>query len=358
MIQFTSFSLPSAKKGEQYEARVMVAGSSGTIRFSLSEGELPAPLEIDQEGWIHGIPSREGVYGFTVSVTDAGRTISRDFEIRVFLSLKASLPPTSYNRSDPVTGTMHVDAGRRIFIPGLMCVIGAGGVGLLGVAASIAGSGGQTIGAAASGVSGDMTIFRQPNSARAAGDLDITPSEASGPITVWRADAMSPRELERQGMFLPRGMNGSRPNQPPPDISLWNHINGSPTGMSTHRSGYVSTSASRMSAFHFLVRHMNGEGYLYEIKVTPNFIDAAGTLRGTYNKSSEQEYSALGGIRFDQVKGWVKVSFSTEKMFKRNNAYNASRYEIFSSGSVAPPLAGFPRGHWAWKLSPWAPFSP
>ncbi|MFP3506097.1 enterotoxin A family protein [Burkholderia sp. SIMBA_062] len=204
-----------------------------------------------------------------------------------------------------------------------------------------------------------MTIFKGDSRSRRKDRLsenepDSTSLESTGrALTVWRGDAISPHDLKRQGMFFPRAINGTRPNQPPADISLWNHINGSPTGMSTHTSGYVSTSISRMSAFRFLVERLGGNGYLYEIKITPNFIDAAGTLGGTYSKSREQEYSALGGIRFDQVKGWVKVSFSTEGRYKSNALYKSSRYATFAGGSIAPQLAGFPPGHWAWKKSPW-----
>lgn len=112
---------------------------------------------------------------------------------------------------------------------------------------------------------------------------DAKPS--SGPTWVYRADMLPPDELRLQKCFFPRGMNGARPNQGPPDMSIWNHVQGTKTGMSNSDSAYVSTTTDLDFARRFLSTSLSGTGWIYKIHVSPNFVDVAGTLGGFYSKS-------------------------------------------------------------------------
>lgn len=132
MANFLTTSLPAARKGEHYEAQISVAGMQGASSFSLIEGELPPSLTLDLQGWIRGTSAGAGVYGFTVSVTDAQSTITQDFEIRVVAPLPVQRPSQAGVRSDPVSGVSHIDNGRRAFIPALMCFSVPGVAGAIG----------------------------------------------------------------------------------------------------------------------------------------------------------------------------------------------------------------------------------
>ncbi|OPB31161.1 cholera enterotoxin subunit A [Bartonella sp. AR 15-3] len=124
---------------------------------------------------------------------------------------------------------------------------------------------------------------------------------------VYRAAMESPEEIKREGGFIPRGMDGTRPNQPPPDINLWNHVHGSETGMSRHNSGYVSTSTARIIAINWVNEHLNHNGYVYHIRATPNFIDVNASLLDYSPHPQESEMAALGRIHWNQVIGWERV---------------------------------------------------
>lgn len=173
---------------------------------------------------------------------------------------------------------------------------------------------------------------------------------------VYRATMESPQTLKAQGGFHPRGMDGTRPNQPPPNINLWDHVRGTPTGMSRHDSGYVSTTSSRSFAINFIYDYLNYNGYVYHIRPTPNFIDVNGTLGGYSPHSGEYEYAAMGTIHWEQVIGWERVG-STIERFVRNPDYNERIYGNLSSSGVQPQLAGFPPTHPAWRYQPWINFA-
>lgn len=144
MTRFASLSLPPARIKESYEAAIKVVESSGTVTYAVSEGQLPPHLVMDAAGWIRGIPQADGIYGFTVSVSDAQGTISQDFEIQVFASLQVPAPSSAGKRIDPASGAMHLDNGHQTYISALMCLAIAGASGLSGAAAAgAAGAGGS-----------------------------------------------------------------------------------------------------------------------------------------------------------------------------------------------------------------------
>lgn len=155
MITFSTTDLPIARRGGGYEAYIVVTGGAGTLTFLLTEGELPPALTINAQGVIHGVPRREGVYGFTVSVSDGVSTISHDFELRVFAPLQVPRPIADI-RVDPVSGVVHHNAGRLTFIPALMCFTGASIGGLFGTVGGIAGALGESAEVAGTGAIGGL----------------------------------------------------------------------------------------------------------------------------------------------------------------------------------------------------------
>lgn len=174
---------------------------------------------------------------------------------------------------------------------------------------------------------------------------------------VYRAAMETPEQIKNAGGFFPRGMDGSRPNQPPPDINLFNHANGAETGMARYNSGYVSTTTSRGFAINWVNDHLNHNGFVYHIRATPNFIDVNETLRNYSPHSEELEQAALGVIHWSQVIGWERVRGGQIGEFIANPDYRRRLYQNLHSSGAQPQLAGFPDGHPAWSQNPWLPFA-
>ncbi len=67
-IGIAADSLPTAKVGERYEARLYLdlTCSYTFKRFKIAEGALPEGLEMDGSGLVSGTPTKAGVFFFTV----------------------------------------------------------------------------------------------------------------------------------------------------------------------------------------------------------------------------------------------------------------------------------------------------
>lgn len=180
---------------------------------------------------------------------------------------------------------------------------------------------------------------------------------ADPPKVVYRAVLEAPADVKATGGFLPRGADGTRPNQPPPNISLFSHTNGAATGLARHDSGYVATTVSRGVAINWVSDHLNGRGWIYHIQPTGNFIDVNGTLRNFSPHPFELEYASLGMIRWNQITGWQEVRYGQVGEFVRNRDFNSRLYSQSHVGGIEPQLAGFPPGHEAWEIEPWRNFA-
>ncbi|MFD7029063.1 RICIN domain-containing protein [Streptomyces sp. NPDC059917] len=184
---------------------------------------------------------------------------------------------------------------------------------------------------------------------------DDAPGDA--PQWVWHASSLPPDEIARDGAVLPKGLDGTRPDQPPPQLSLYLHVQGTPSGASRYDSGYVGTTTDRNYALRRITERFGGNGYLYRVHATPNFVDVAGSLGGFYNRASEHEYAAMGGFRFDQVVDWEEISFGAPRPGESNAGYDADRYRGLRASGGQPQLAGFPAGHAAWARQPWRQYA-
>ncbi|KAG8159100.1 hypothetical protein KVR01_010761 [Diaporthe batatas] len=173
---------------------------------------------------------------------------------------------------------------------------------------------------------------------------------------VWRADTRAPIDMEASDRFAPRG--ASMILQIMPNLSLWNHVHGALTGGSRMDDGYVSTTNSQETAIAFLRTFHNGNGYIYEIAATAQFIDVAATL-GRYNPyPEEREFAALGGFQWDQVVRHTRyVNGVPVEPAQENNSYNDDVYNHSQPTMGEPELAGFPETHEAWGLHPWNAFA-
>ncbi|KAI3400383.1 hypothetical protein diail_3400 [Diaporthe ilicicola] len=187
--------------------------------------------------------------------------------------------------------------------------------------------------------------------------LNLWAALCNAQFRVWRADTRTPTEMRAAGLFSPRG--ASRILQIVPNVSMYNHAVGAPNGASRDNDGYVSTTASETTAVDFLNRMFNGNGYVYEIAASANFIQVTGTLGQFSPYPNELEYAALGGFSWDQVIRWRHYTrgVADAEGMEDNYEYEGRIYDDLRPTNGEPSLAGFPPDHEAWTMSPWNAFA-
>lgn len=115
-LRLFSSSLDPAFVGEAYSFDLVVTGGLAPYRFELQGGSLPPGVTL-QNGTLSGVPTREGRFDFSVSVSDArlSRTV-QDFSLEVTTPPPAELvlnvPPTEVR--DVVTVPISVRGGRNL----------------------------------------------------------------------------------------------------------------------------------------------------------------------------------------------------------------------------------------------------
>lgn len=176
------------------------------------------------------------------------------------------------------------------------------------------------------------------------------------PTYVYIASERTPQEMKQtRGMYSP-GITEATLLGVSPDISLFQHARGERAPAHWDRDGCIGTTTSRAFALHLIREHMQGNGYIYRVHVTPNFIDVDGTL-GQYSPFPEyREFAALGRIVFGQIVAWQRIEDNREQREVLNHSYEGDLYDHAVAGGVQPQLAGFPEGHAAWNQDPWRPF--
>ncbi|RDA95656.1 hypothetical protein CP533_1238 [Ophiocordyceps camponoti-saundersi (nom. inval.)] len=192
---------------------------------------------------------------------------------------------------------------------------------------------------------------------------------------LYRGDTRSPQEIQAKRGFLPPS-----PPQSYKAYSIREHA------LATADTVYVSATykfavaAADARRLHQITGDSKDLGWVYRIRATPNMINIEGTLLQYYHEPGEAEFAALGGIRWDQVEAYWRVTeeyarkhpLLTEDdvlgswdnveldevaaLFTRNPNYSNQTYSLSTSGSGKPELAGFPRHHRARQEEPWRRF--
>ncbi|KAK2061029.1 cholera enterotoxin subunit A2 [Colletotrichum caudatum] len=176
----------------------------------------------------------------------------------------------------------------------------------------------------------------------------------TGPKFVWRGAGRAPRDVKAAGGFLPKGVTAV--GEVAPSISLWNHVdipqefdedgNRIGLGSTAEDDGYTSFTSSFFLAlgYAFYSRRQDTT-WIYRVKTTPNMIDVAKTL-GKYNfYSEEDEYAALGGVKWEQIVSWRKVDRNNIATFSwlwptKNKDYDARIYSGFRTGGAQKQQEG------------------
>ncbi|PHH59836.1 putative enterotoxin [Ophiocordyceps australis] len=211
-------------------------------------------------------------------------------------------------------------------------------------------------------------------------DLIEIEAEAPGPTVVYRGGwARSPKYLKQVGGIYSKGREMQLRGQAltPDELyrgsSLFHSANGNAIGVTR----YVATSSDPRPALEFATDKLDTwrAGYVYVIKADEKMIDVNKSLGRFSPYFADRLQAAMGYIPFDQIEGWYKVNYENHfsspeaiaktverirnrspKGYTRNKKFNSARYGAERGRGGVPKLAGFPKGHPAWKEEKWRAF--
>ncbi|KAM3426205.1 hypothetical protein MY4824_010061 [Beauveria thailandica] len=150
------------------------------------------------------------------------------------------------------------------------------------------------------------------------------------PTVVYRGSASIPETIKERGGFIPRPRADDEPLSNK-TFGLRNHHLGG-------RTMYTSTSRNVDVAVSFAQSNWQSSAWVYKIHSTPNMIDL--------NDSGfqllfpgEEEFVALGGVRYDQIEAWAPAS-NGDLNFTVNPDFASNKYEGLSASPGQPQLAG------------------
>ncbi|PHH65073.1 putative enterotoxin [Ophiocordyceps australis] len=195
---------------------------------------------------------------------------------------------------------------------------------------------------------------------------------APAPSTVYRGDGRNPQKIKAAGGFLPHS------NFPPRTLkaySIYNHVIDTIVDVNSKKRDtvYVSTTTAWPTAANFASDRPLG-GFVYRIHATPNMVDVQASLLSHNPFPGEREWVAMGGVRWEQIEGWMFLPENYSRVdwrkagaptletelwrFIRNPDYSP-RYnnEVASGGQ--PQLVGWFGEASAWaNLNPWKKYKP
>ncbi|PFH56164.1 putative enterotoxin [Ophiocordyceps unilateralis] len=135
---------------------------------------------------------------------------------------------------------------------------------------------------------------------------------------LFRGDARTPEFFKNQG--------GIFPTQDEPLTNGSYTLDVHHKGHKGVASAYTSTTKLFRTAIYYATNSImsaprekrNKDGYIYQIRPTPNMIDlsTAGLVRQKYK--TEYEVSALGGIDWKQVEAWILIPGNMAEMYHYN----------------------------------------
>jgi uncharacterized repeat protein (TIGR01451 family) len=105
-LTITTTSLPIATVNRGYEAMLSSEGGTGTIKWSIYSGSLPAGIHLQESGLIDGTPAQTGFSGFTArAADDNGQIALRSFSFNVF----SPMTITNSSLADGMAGETYFD---------------------------------------------------------------------------------------------------------------------------------------------------------------------------------------------------------------------------------------------------------
>jgi hypothetical protein len=97
-LAVTTLSIPNGTQNIFYTYSLAAAGGAAPYSFSVTSGTLPTGMTLSSSGLLSGVPSTDGSYTFTVTVTDiASNTVTHTYSNfyigRIFSELTILITP-------------------------------------------------------------------------------------------------------------------------------------------------------------------------------------------------------------------------------------------------------------------------
>jgi len=124
-LLITASSLPDAQTTVEYSAQLTATGGTTPYQWTLAPASAPLPegLSLNLNGLLHGTPATNGVFSFTVLVTDAEGVFATGD-----LSLNITVPPPGTGSFTNAASITIPDSGPATPYPATIHVSGLGGV--------------------------------------------------------------------------------------------------------------------------------------------------------------------------------------------------------------------------------------
>jgi hypothetical protein len=281
--------LPSGTTGVPYGAAVAASGGVPPYNWSVKAGQLPPGLAADNAGNVVGVPTRAGIYSFTLQASDAaGTTAAAAFTVTIISNLGVVTPPTlaSGSAGAAYQATLAASGGTPPYSWSLISGTLPNGLALNGASGMIGGTPTQV---------GTFTVGVRVT------DANSNTATESVTVTIFSGLAIATAPV------LPGATAGSPYSQQlqpaggvPPYV--WAATAGSlPAGLLFHASGLIDGTPAAAGTFAFTVEVTDGN----TTKATKQFtLEVAGPLTitsgpalpgGTTGGPYSQTLAASGG---------------------------------------------------------------
>ena len=103
--------LPDTYPHAFYEVRFRARGGVPVLHWRLEKGALPPGMKLEDDGWLHGQPERNGEFQFTISVIDSGKpqlAVQKGFLLRVRSALSLNWKTFAQVRGNRIEGSAEV----------------------------------------------------------------------------------------------------------------------------------------------------------------------------------------------------------------------------------------------------------
>jgi len=102
--------LPDTYPHSRYSLPFITQGGGSVLHWRLARGVLPPGLKLEDNGVLHGEPTRAGEYRFAISVTDNGRqrAVQKEFVLRVIEALTLIWKAPAHVNGNRIEGSVEV----------------------------------------------------------------------------------------------------------------------------------------------------------------------------------------------------------------------------------------------------------
>jgi len=102
--------LPDTYPHSRYSFQFNTQGGGSVLHWRLQRGVLPPGLKLEDNGVLHGEPTRAGEYRFAISVTDNGRqrAVQKEFVLRVIEALTRVWKAPAHVNGSRIEGSVEV----------------------------------------------------------------------------------------------------------------------------------------------------------------------------------------------------------------------------------------------------------